>query len=320
MNTLETLLEILKRLEELNQKLQEIPIPTSEDIYRRHMSDLHDSEESLMYQLRLLQEAHFIFMIHIVEPDDRLMIPGIYGYVVAKNEILHPLVAEYHRRLEQVYEAQLFKRKAASTIIRELMPEVKQYNNTPLGQILNISIMLEQYVRLIAEKPEEYEDYWKQVKLRQLLPDLEGVESVDMPGFGDLTSDSDFGDEDSKGPAEKVVRRAVDTPEYQELARMDLSGSWGKAVEKYGVVFLMRVHLRKMEFDTLKRLMLRRRITREEDLRYLRDSLRVMEERFSLDRSMAHMIDPVRELKRIAQIRLNQFTILRKKLEDELDV
>lgn len=320
MNTLETLLEIRNRLEELNQKPQEDPIPTSEDIYRLHMSDLVDSRENLMYQLRLLQEAHFIFMIHIVEPDDRLMIPGIYGYVVAKKEILQLLLAEYHRRLEHVYEVQLFKRKAASTIIRELMPEVKQYNNTPLGKILNISIMLDQFIHLIDEKPEEYEEQWKQAKLRQLLPELEGVESADMPGLDDLASDSDLGEDDSKKPVEKVVRRAVDTPEYQELARMDLTGSWGKAVEKYGVVFLIRVHLRKMEFETLKRLILRRRITREEDLRYLRDSLRAMEERFSLDRSMAHMIEPVRELKRIAQIRLNRFTILRKKLEDELDV
>lgn len=318
MNTYETLLEVVKRLEELNRKLQEHPVPTSEDIFRRHMSDLYYNEESLMYHLRLLQEAHFIFVICIVEPDLRLNIPGIYGYAVAKNEILQPLLAEYHRRLEQIYEVQFSKRKAFSTIIRELMPEVKQYNNTPIGQVLNIAIMLEQFIRLIAEKPDEYEDYWKQMKLRQLLPDLESTESTTIDDLTD--SEGTQADAAAEKSAKKVVRRAVDTPEYQELARMNLSGSWGRAVEKYGVNFLIRVHLRKMELDLLKRLILRRNITREEDLRFLRDSLRVMEERFSMDRSMSHMLEPVRELKRLAQIRLNQFAILRKKIEEDLDV
>lgn len=271
-----------------------------------------------MYHLRLLQEAHFIFVICIVEPDLRLNIPGIYGYAVAKNEILQPLLAEYHRRLEQIYEVQFSKRKAFSTIIRELMPEVKQYNNTPIGQVLNIAIMLEQFIRLIAEKPDEYEDYWKQMKLRQLLPDLESTESTTIDDLTD--SEGTQADAAAEKSAKKVVRRAVDTPEYQELSRMNLSGSWGRAVEKYGVNFLIRVHLRKMELDLLKRLILRRNITREEDLRFLRDSLRVMEERFSMDRSMSHMLEPVRELKRLAQIRLNQFAILRKKIEEDLDV
>lgn len=316
MTTIETIHETLRRLEEINRDLHESPIPTSEDIFRRHMSDLYDSEESLMYHLRLLHEAHFIFTIHIVEPDDRLGVPGIFGYVVARADLLEALVAEYHRRLEHVYEAEHGQKKAAATIIRELMPEVRTVNSTPLGQILNIAIMLEQYLRLMAEAPDEYEDYWKEVKLRELLPDAEGP-GAQMPGFVDLSPD----DKETQAPAEeKVVRRATDTPEYRELARMDLSGAWGKAVEKYGVTFLIRVHLRKMELETLKRLLIRRRIAREEDLRFLRDSLRTMEERFSLDRSMTHMIEPVRELKRMAQIRLNQFAILRKKLEDDLDI
>lgn len=91
-----------------------------------------------MYHLRLLHEAHFIFTIHIVEPDDRLGVPGIFGYVVARADVLEALVTEYHRRLEHVYEVEHGQKKAAATIIRELMPEIRTFNSTPLGQILNI--------------------------------------------------------------------------------------------------------------------------------------------------------------------------------------
>lgn len=319
MNSDETLQEILRRLESLNKEIHESPIPTSDDFRKRHLSDLVNTDDELSFYLKQLEDSHYIFVITIVEPIPSAAVPGTFGYVIAHSEIIQPLLTEYYTRLEHVYQAQLKKTKGAQTIVRELLPEIKQLASTPLGKTLNIAIMLDQFLRLMAEKPDEYTDYWKQVMLKRQSTSIADDSSIELQSIaGFEIEDTDI---NTQAPQPtKVIRRAIDTPEYQELSKMDLSGSWGKAVEKYGVTFLIRVHLRKMELDILRRLIQRKQIARQEDLKYLRDSLRVMVERFQLERQPESQIAAVRELNRVVQIQLNQFTLLQKQIENELDL
>ena len=203
------------------------------------------------------------------------------------------------------------------TIIRELLPEIKQIATTPLGKTLNIAVMLDQFLRLIDEKPDEYTEYWKEVMLKRQSTAEPATEIESFSGIE--IEETNIGAE-APHSTQQVIRRAIDTPEYQELSKMNMTGSWGKAVEKYGVSFLIRIHLRKMELDTLKKLVQRKQIARQEDLKFLRDSLRVMIDRFQLQRQSEDTIAPVRELNRIVQIHLNQFTILQKQIEGDLDL
>lgn len=320
MNTLETLREAVRRIEELNLEPRGAPIPLSDEIYRRHMSDLAETEDQLLFHLRLLTDSHFIFSIRVAEPDEAKGLPGVYGYVVADTAILHPLLAEYQHRLEQAYQSQTGKQKGAASITRELMANVREHSATPLGKVLHICVMLQQFLHLMADKPEEYSAYWREVQLRQLLPELGALEPQGVEIEEEKDRESDEAGSPFRETGARSTRRAVDTLEYREAATMDLSGAWGKAVEKYGVTFLLRVHLRRHDFETLKRLVIRKRIAREEDLRYLRDSLRLMDDRYTLDREMAIHLPALRDLKRLAQLRLNQFTLIRKKYEDDLDV
>lgn len=320
MKTLETLREIVHRIEEMNLELLSNPIPTSDEIYRKHMGDLAESEDQLLFNLRLLADAHFIFILRIAEPDEAKALPGIYGYVIAEPTIIHPLVAEYNRRLEGAYQSQTGKQKGASAITRELMANVREYSSTPLGKVLHVCIMLEQFLHLMADKPEEYSAYWREVQLRQLLPEIAEEEGPAANAEDELEEAQDDSASPFRDGAPRSTRRAVDTLEYKDLATMDLTGAWGKAVEKYGVTFLIRIHLRRHDFETLKRLMSRKRIAREEDLRYLRDSLRLIDDRYTLEREMQMHLPAVRDLKRFTQLKLNQFALLRKKYEDDLDV
>lgn len=319
MNSDETLQEILRRLESLNKEIHESPIPTSDDFRKRYLSDLVNSDDELSFYLKQLEDSHYIFVITIVEPIPSAAVPGTFGYVIAHSEIIQPLLTEYYTRLEHVYQAQIKKTKGAQTIVRELLPEIKQLASTPLGKTLNIAIMLDQFLRLMAEKPDEYTDYWKQVMLKRQSTSIADESSIELQSIAGFEIEDTNIDTQTPQPA-KVIRRAIDTPEYQELSKMDLSGSWGKAVEKYGVTFLIRVHLRKMELDILRRLIQRKQIARQEDLKYLRDSLRVMVERFQLERQPESKIAAVRELNRVVQIQLNQFTLLQKQIENELDL
>jgi hypothetical protein len=74
-------------------------------------------------------------------------------------------------------------------------------------------------------------------------------------------------------------RRATDTPSGAEAEQMDLSGDWGRAVNKFGVEFLLRIHFRKNEFNKIKYLVNTRRVAREADLLFVRDTVRTLQAR-----------------------------------------
>jgi len=270
-------------------------------MFRKYLNDLVYSEDMARYYLKLLAESNFIFVIQIVKPDTILRIPGIDGYVVAELDIIEKLLAVYNQRLITIYEAEKRKLAGVETIIRELMPNVKELNNTPLGKVLNICIMLEQFTRIIHERPEHFQDAYRISKLKQFIPEEDEFKEPE--------------EEHEKIQQVQERRRAVDTEEYQQLSKMNLTGNWAKAVEQFGVQFLIRVHLRKYEFDVLKKLLLQKRIAREEDLIFLRDSLRKMEERSLFNPELKKYLNEIKELKRIVQIKINQFYLIRKKYE-----
>jgi len=300
-NLLDTLLRIRDRIKEINNNIYDEAIPTSDIIFRKYLNDLVYSEDMARYYLKLLAESNFIFMIQIVKPDTILRIPGIDGYVVAELDIIEKLLAVYNQRLITIYEAEKRKLAGVETIIRELMPKVKELNNTPLGTVLNICIMLEQFTRIIHERPDHFQDAYRISKLKQFIPEEDEFKEPE--------------EEHEKIQQVEERRRAVDTEEYQQLSKMNLTGNWAKAVEQFGVQFLIRVHLRKYEFDVLKKLLLQKRIAREEDLIFLRDSLRKMEERSLFNPELKKYLNEIKELKRIVQIKIYQFYLIRKKYE-----
>jgi hypothetical protein len=300
-NLLDTLLRIRDRIKEINNNIYEEAIPTSDIIFRKYLNDLVYSEDMARYYLKLLAESNFIFMIQIVKPDTILRIPGIDGYVVAELDIIEKLLAVYNQRLVTIYEAEKRKLAGVETIIRELMPKVKELNNTLLGKVLNICIMLEQFTHIIHERPDHFQDAYRISKLKQFIPEEDEFKEPE--------------EEHEKIQQVQERRRAVDTEEYQQLSKMNLTGNWAKAVKQFGVQFLIRVHLRKCEFDVLKKLLLQKRIAREEDLIFLRDSLRKMEERSLFNPELKKYLNEIKELKRIVQIKINQFYLIRKKYE-----
>jgi len=300
-NLLDTLLRIRDRIKEINNNIYDEAIPTSDIIFRKYLNDLVYSEDMASYYLKLLAESNFIFVIQIVKPDTILRIPGIDGYVVAELDIIEKLLAVYNQRLVTIYEAEKRKLAGVETIIRELMPKVKELNNTPLGKVLNICIMLEQFTRIIHERPDHFQDAYRISKLKQFIPEEDEFKESE--------------EEHEKIQQVQERRRAVDTEEYQQLSKMNLTGNWAKAVEQFGVQFLIRVHLRKYEFDVLKKLLLQKRIAREEDLIFLRDSLRKIEERSLFNPELKKYLNEIKELKRIVQIKINQFYLIRKKYE-----
>jgi len=283
------LLEIVNRLRSLNSsEKNEDFIPSSDVIYRKHLSDLCNSENQCTEFLRILMEAHYVFSFNLVEADERLMIASVRGYVVADTGIVTKMRERADRQLERAYEHQFYARKAAATIMREMIGDARKFNNTPFGKALNIAIMLEQYQHLLYTDINEFTETARENRLNEII-------KVQSP-------DDDLAPEVQE---ERPVR-AADTPEAAQVAEMNLAGKWGDAVQKFGVEFLVRIHFRKYEFDKVIWLIKTGRITQEKDLRFVRDTVRLMEGRTAADPRLKLHLAKMADLRRIAQIRLNQ--------------
>lgn len=311
-----TLMEIVKRIRDVNHGTKDYPIPASDTMYRKHMGDIVKDEKQLLEYLKVLAEAHYLFEISMVEPDDTLMISGIDGYVVADIPSLKVLRERADNDLETVYEQQFYRRRQVTTIVRELLPQARNFNNTDLGRALNIAVMLQQFEQLLTTTFAEYTDTWKRRKLEELVPDL-GLQDEPVDGGGgapieDPAAPPGMDDDHLDHPPDSHPKRAVDSGELARIQEMDRSGNWGNAVDRYGVQFLLRIHFRKYEFDKVKWLLRTGKVAREEDLRFVRNTIRTMEERTHLDMKLLKFDKEMAEVKRIAQMKLNQIHQVRK--------
>lgn len=361
-STAAVLMEIVAKVRELNlNEKKDYPIPLSDTMYRKYMGPIVGSEDQLKDLLHLLVESHYLFPLKIVEADDALMIAGVDGYVVTDIAALKTLKEVAEDELEVAYEQQMYRRKQAATIMRELLPQARNYNNTPLGRSLNVAVMLHQFEQVLISGFAEYTDGWKQSKLRELVPDIDvaalGGDTNQHPtntdplafedGAKGASADSSLdsapgesGDaaaefstdlqsppaapgepssmEDSGAPpraaASSAPARAVDSGELDRIQAMDRSGQWGKAVDRYGVQFLVRIHFRKYEFEKVRWLLRTGKIAKEADVRFVRDTIRLMEGRLSSDPRLGRHLKDMTEVRRIAQMKLNSIHQVKKNL------
>jgi len=262
-------------------------IPTSDTFIRIWSSNLGRNEEDIRKILTSLRESHFIFVVNIVAPDPNLFVYGEEAYIFTELEILNELKRAAEENLERLYESSNYKRKSAFQISRELFPKIKEYNNTPLGRAINVVVMLEEYTRILLSSSFEYTDQWRLNKIQDIYSDEIGAtmeESVPAPTATD-------------------PKRAVDS--IKEGTKEKIDPSWSKATQNFSVEFLLRVHFRKYEFDIIKKLIQTGKIRDEKELKYIRDTLLLMETRTDVDRLLKRYIEDMVELRRYCQAKLN---------------
>lgn len=313
-----TLEEIVTRIRNRNMTDSEVPLPYSDTIYKMMMSDIVESQDRLYYYLRILNEAHYIFILHITETDEIHNIKGLDGYVVAEETSIITSLEVSKKRLETVYEKEFRQRKTSNAIMHELFPQLSKYKNTPIGQAINSTMMLQQFLSIMKELPEKYTEAYKESKLNEIFPEVSETRHEPLIAATEVLDEEDLdnrmgSDQSQSAPVDN--RRAIDTPEYLEIEKMDLSGKWGDIVQRYGVQFLIRIHLRKNEYNDLKKLIRTNRIAREADLRFIRDSIRTMESRMDVTSPLWRYRTELADLRRIAQLRMNQIFIERQKIE-----
>lgn len=265
-------------------------IPTSDSHLRIWSSQLARSEEEIRKLLTALRDSHFIFLVSIVSPDPNLFVYGEDAYVFAEPFILNELKKHSEETLEKLYEASNYKRKSAFQITRELFPKIKEFNNTPLGRAINLSVMLEEFQRMLTAQSYEYTDQWRRNKLQEIFKD-------EVLQAEELANNANFRENDP-------TKRAVDQLKDQ-APKEKIDSNWVKAKENFSTEFLLRVHFRKYEFDIVKKLIQSGKLKEEKDIKYVRDTIQLMESRMEQDNLLKRYANEMIDLRRYAQAKLN---------------
>nr|WP_244242768.1 hypothetical protein [Leptospira bouyouniensis] len=265
-------------------------IPTSDSHLRIWSSQLARSEEEIRKLLAALRDSHFIFLVSIVSPDPNLFVYGEDAYVFAEPFILNELKKHSEETLEKLYEASNYKRKSAFQITRELFPKIKEFNNTPLGRAINLSVMLEEFQRMLTAQSYEYTDQWRRNKLQEIFKD-------EVLQAEELANNANFRENDP-------TKRAVDQLKDQ-APKEKIDSNWVKAKENFSTEFLLRVHFRKYEFDIVKKLIQSGKLKEEKDIKYVRDTIQLMESRMEQDNLLKRYANEMIDLRRYAQAKLN---------------
>ncbi|MBE7413239.1 MAG: hypothetical protein L6Q54_07650 [Leptospiraceae bacterium] len=276
--TVKVILELAEQVKIENSKNKD-KIPSSDTFIRKMSTYFSRTDDEILKYFNDLKECHYIFIINVVQGDGK--IKSVDAYVFADIGILTSLKEFADKNLESLYEGMFYKRKSASMIIRELFTKVKEYNNTPLGRAINEAVMTEEYHRLITSNPYEFTDAWRKEKLFKI-----------------------YDDEEEEGVNEKPTPRAVDQIK-KDVASVNPNSKWGKAINQFSVEFLVRIHFRKYEFEVIKKLVLNGKINSEVDLKYIRDTLKLMETRTEVDTVLKRYVNEMVELRRLVQGKLN---------------
>jgi hypothetical protein len=92
-------------------------------------------------------------------------------------------------------------------------------------------------------------------------------------------------DKGKEAPA-RLMRRAVDTPEYEKFEKQSGNENLSKIIAIYGFSFFARVHLRKYKFRYLERLVDSGEISKIPDLALLHEMLQKVKTNFDLDHEL----------------------------------
>lgn len=299
--------EIYEEIQKRNAQVNAKAIPHSDEFISFVAASIAITPQKVKDILQVLDESHKIFTIEIVSEDALRAIPRIEGYVVSELDLIRKMKAYFQKELVYMYNTQFNKDLMVHQVVRELFPVIKSYNNTPLGEVANKAIMLEELEKLMEVNFEEYTEEWKEQQLAIAMESAnleiaepsrkrEKDEAADEPPADEPTT--------AAAVAEKPqlkLSRAVDTKKYRNLLSMSKSKKYPlhRILNIYGVKFFMRTYLRRYEFSYLRQIIEDRQINKRSDLLLLKDMLRTMKRNIDSEPNLVAYKDDIHELERI---------------------
>jgi hypothetical protein len=284
--------KVFKKIVAANTLFNVEAIPHS-DVFLKEMEYLYGlSLAELDLIINILKDSHKIFIMEVSREDANKKIDKILGYVDADILTIQKLRDVFHRALMDLYEKDIGKRKSSGQIIKELIPQLRYINHTPMGKLLNKVIMLDEYVRLLEKDYKEYTEEWKEENLAVQLSVNEDL----MKKFAEEKKAAVVTEkpEDLK---KKKPSRAVDSPVMDDFTKQS-AVSISRVLNIYGVSFFFRVNLRQYKFEYLSQVLDSGVIDRKSDLIILKDMLKKVKGNLENDRELENYTSEIISLDR----------------------
>ena len=279
--------EIMLKIIESNAKNNIDSIPHS-DVFRKNIiSSMGILDNQLNQILNILKESHRIFIFEIIKENKEKEIKKIEGYVEANLGTINRLKTFFQNLLMTEYEKKFNKRLLVHQIIKEIYQQRSIYQNTPIGQIGNKAIMLEEFSNLIEKHYGEYTAAWQENKLKELLEKIEQTNQENQ-------------ESQERAPEEvsRASRRAIDTKEFSEIAAKGNKESLKRILSIYGVEFFFRVNLRKYNFDIIQAAIESGEIDHKADLKMLKEMIQKVKLNIKKDPKLMEYSDELYKLER----------------------
>lgn len=292
--------DIYNKIAEQNAKNNMDAVPHSDSFLKMLVSSMGVTDHDIRQVLNILKESHKIFIFEILKEDKQHDVKKIEGYVITDLPTISRLKTFYQNLLMSEYEKQFKTRMLVHQIVKEVYQKAHLIKNTPLGQIANKAIMLEEFQNLIEKHYDQYVDEWQQKKLNELI--MMGEQALQAQKK--VVPEEESREQDST-PAPLGIdipsdRRAIDTEAYASLLMQDQQKSLKKVLSIYGVEFFFRVNLRKYNFDIIRDAIERGEIDRKTDLKLLKNMIQNMKSNFERDPGLVERQDALYKLERTA--------------------
>ncbi|HQL42774.1 MAG TPA: hypothetical protein PL073_02640 [Spirochaetota bacterium] len=268
-------------------------VPYSDEFIKYTAGYYGLSMELIKNIIQILINSHKIFSIEIIAEDKVRDIAHVEGYVVCDLVILRKLKSFYQSELIIQYENEFHKRLMVHQVVKEIFPMLHSLNNTDIGKVANLAIMLEELERFMEKHYEEFTEEWKAKRLAYEI----SLSNIDTQLERKVEKQKVAGRSSSPGELkDRRKKRVVDAPQYNEFIDKSKSYPLERIFQIYGIDFFLRVQLRNYKFDYLKELVETKKIKRKSDLLLLKNMLNAVLHNRNSDHNLAQYEDAIYEL------------------------
>jgi hypothetical protein len=159
--------------------------------------------------------------------------------------------------------------------------------------------MLDGYLHLLKNEPEEYTDEWKNEHLEQQIEIHGNIFDNSSDGEKDQENNDISGENENFSEDERVQSRAVDSHLVNGFTDQASKQSIARVLQIYGVDFFFRVHLRRYDFSYLSKIIESGKINKKSDLLKVKGMVKKLRDNVIQDKALEKYYDEIMSLDRI---------------------
>ncbi|MGL4368942.1 MAG: hypothetical protein ACRCUT_04625 [Spirochaetota bacterium] len=302
--------KIYHEIESRNNTLTRNPIPQSDEFTGKVASLFNLDQTKISELIQTLVNSFMIFSFDTVDENIPLGIKKVEGYALADGPLLERLKKACNEELELQYTNQFTIKLSCDKIRGEVASKWEQFNNTDVGRVFRMSIMLERCSRILER---EIMKYGKRSQEKQFaaecakLSNLEsylkknsenkdsewidvGVQSAPAHPSAAKTA---FHEKNSDGAKEKEA----------DLKNPAFRATIEKTIRVYGVEFYSRTCFKNYQFSLMQKIIAENLISGEKNLSAVKEVLRKVRSNSDKDENLQKYAAEINQLDKM----INEF-------------